>query len=130
MNALMKKEENNMSVEERLAGLESDVKYLRQDVLDSQQDIKSVGGDVKSLDSKIQTVAADLDRKIQAVATDLQSFKTYVVEQFGSVLVAIESLKTSIEKSKIWMLVTGVGVITSTVITVVTALKLLRDFHP
>jgi hypothetical protein len=94
------------------------VKYLRRDVLDSRDDIKVLRGEVKSLE-------ANLQGKIEAVGADLQSFKTDVAKQFGAVLVAIESLKTSIEKSKIWMLVTGVGVITSTVITVARALKLL-----
>src|SRR5579864_3509273 len=103
MNALMRKEES-MSVEERLAGLESDVKYLRKDVL-------GLSEDVKSLNRKIQDVGAELDKKIQIVVADLQSFKTDVAKQFGAVLVTIESLKTSIEslkasigRSKIWML--------------------------
>jgi hypothetical protein len=98
MNALMKKVDN-MSVEDRLASLESDVKYLRNDMTDVKQHIRL-------LDS------------------GLQSFKTEVAKEFGAVRVSIESLKTSIEKGKLWMLVTGVGVIMSTVVTLAHALKL------
>jgi hypothetical protein len=41
MNALMKKVDN-MSVEDRLASLESDVKYLRNDMTDVKQHIKAL----------------------------------------------------------------------------------------
>jgi hypothetical protein len=45
-------------------------------------------------------------------------------KEFGSVRVSIESVKSSIEKAKLWMLVTAVGVIMSTVVTLAHALKL------
>ena len=61
MSALMKKEDN-MSVEDRLASLESDVKYLRSDMTNVKQHIQS------------------LDNGIQNVRGDLQSFKTEVAK--------------------------------------------------
>ena len=106
MKALMKKEDK-MSVEDRLASLESDVKYLRDDMTDVKQRIQS------------------LDNGVQNVRADLQSFKTEVAKEFGAVRVSIESLKTSIEKSKLWMILTGVTVIMSAVVTLAHALKLL-----
>ena len=66
MNSLMKKEDN-MSVEDRLASLESDVKYLRNDMTDVKQHIQS------------------LDNGIQNGRAELQSFKTEVAKEFGAV---------------------------------------------
>lgn len=123
MNAPRKKEDN-MSVEDRLASLESDVKYLCGDMADVKQHIKS-------LDSGIQNGRAELQSFKTEVAKEFGAVRTEAERQFGLVRVSIESLKTSIEtlktsieKAKLWMLVTGVGVIMSTVVTLAHALKL------
>ena len=116
MNALMKKEDP-MSVEERLASLESDVKYLRKDVTDLQQHIQS-------LDNGIQNFRTEVTKEFGAVRTEAANQRADMNKEFGAVRVSIESLKTSIETSKLWMLVTGVGVIMSTVVTLAHALKL------
>jgi predicted RNase H-like nuclease (RuvC/YqgF family) len=116
MNALMKKEDA-MSVEDRLASLESDVKYLRNDMTDVKQH-------VRSLDNSLQSFKTEVAKEFGAVRTEAAGLRAEMNKEFGAVRVSIESLKTSIEKSKLWMLVTGVGVIMSTVVTLAHALKL------
>jgi predicted RNase H-like nuclease (RuvC/YqgF family) len=116
MNALMKKEDT-MSVEDRLASLESDVKYLRNDMTDVKQHIRS-------LDNGLQSFKTEVAKEFGAVRTEAAGLRAEMNKEFGAVRVSIESLKTSIEKSKLWMLVTGVGVIMSAVVTLAHALKL------
>ena len=116
MNAL-KKKEDTMSVEDRLASLEADVKYLRSDMTEVKQH-------VRSLDNSLQSFKTEVAKEFGAVRTEAADLRADMNKEFGAVRVSIESLKTSIEKSKLWMLVTGVGVIISTVVTLAHALKL------
>ena len=123
MNALMKKEDN-MSVEDRLASLESDVKYLRNDMTDVKQHIKSLDNGVQNVRADLQSFKTEVAKEFGAVRTEAAGLRAEMNREFGLVRVSIESLKTSIEKAKLWMLVTGVGVIMSTVVTLAHALKL------
>ena len=84
-----------MNDEGRMGKLESDVRHLQADVTEIKGEVKSLRG------------AVDLLR------TEFLSFKTEVAKEFGSVRAAIESLRTDIERSKLWMLVTGAGMILS-----------------
>jgi archaellum component FlaC len=47
------------------------------------------------------------------VAKDFGSFRSEVAKEFGSVRTSIESLRTAIERAKLWMVVTGLGTILS-----------------
>jgi predicted RNase H-like nuclease (RuvC/YqgF family) len=123
MNALMKKVDN-MSVEDRLASLESDVKYLRNDMTDVKQRIQSLDNGVQNVRAELQSFKTEVAKEFGAVRTEASGLRAEMNKEFGAVRVSIESLKTSIEKSKLWMLVTGVGVIMSTVVTLAHALKL------
>jgi len=116
MNALMKKEDP-MSAEDRLASLESDVKYLRSDMTDVKQRIQS-------LDNNLHSFKTEVAKEFGAARTEAACLRADMNEKFGAVRVSIESLKISIEKSKLWMLLTGVGVIMSMVATLAHALKL------
>jgi chromosome segregation ATPase len=123
MNVLMKKE-YTMSVEDRLASLESDVKYLRNDMTDVKQHIKSLDNGVQNVRADLQSFETEVAKEFGAVRTEAAGLRAEMNREFGLVRVSIESLKTSIEKAKLWMLVTGVGVIMSTVVTLAHALKL------
>jgi len=123
MNALMKKE-YTMSVEDRLASLESDVKHLRNDMTDVKQHIKSLDNGVQNVRADLQSFKTEVAKEFGAVRTEAAGLRAEMNREFGLVRVSIESLKTSIEKAKLWMLVTGVGVIMSTVVTLAHALKL------
>jgi predicted nucleic acid-binding Zn-ribbon protein len=98
-------EEEGMSVEERLAGLESEVKHVRDDITDLKRGVRS------------------LEKQVQEFRGDLHSFRTDVAKEFAAVKVSIDSLKTLVERANIWMLMTGGGVLLSTFITVGHALK-------
>ena len=141
MNALMKKEDT-MPVEDRLASLESDVKYLRNDMTDVKQHIRLLDTGIQNLKADhqsfrtevakefgaVRTEAADFraetSKEFGVVRTEAAGFRADVNKEFGAVRVSIESLKTSIEQAKLWMLVSGIGVIMSTLITLAHALKL------
>ena len=123
MSAL-KKKEDTMPTEERLASLESDVKYLRRDVTNMQALIQSLDNGIQNLRFDVQSFKTEVTKEFGAVRTEAADLRAGMNKEFGAVHVAIEALKTSIEKSKLWMLVTGVGVIMSTVITLAHALKL------
>lgn len=84
-----------MTDEVRFVKLESDVRHL-------QADMTEVKGEVKSL-----RVSLDLLR------AEFLSFKTEVAKEFGFVRAAIESLRTDIERAKLWMVVTGAATILS-----------------
>ena len=45
--------------------------------------------------------------------TQFLTFKAEVAAEFGSVKTSIESVRTSIERAKLWMVVTGVATILS-----------------
>ena len=61
---------------------------LESDVHHLQADVTEIKGDLKSL------------------KTEFQTFKAEVAKEFGSI-------RTSIERAKLWMVVTGVGTILS-----------------
>lgn len=81
-------EEDDMVVEDRVAKLESDVGHLRSDLGEMKLDLREVKLDLKSL------------------RTEVSVFKTEVAAEFGRV-------RTAIERTKVWMLVTGLATILS-----------------
>ena len=123
MNALMKKEDK-MPVEDRLTSLESDVKYLRNDMTDVKQHIRLLDTGIQNLKADHQSFRTEVAKEFGAVRTEAADFRADMNKEFGAVRVSIESLKTSIEQAKLWMLVSGIGVIMSTLITLAHALKL------
>ena len=77
-----------MSDDNRIVKLESDVHHL-------QSDVTEMKGDLKSLKTDLLTFK-----------TEFLTFKAEVAKEFGSI-------RTSIERAKLWMVVTGVGTILS-----------------
>jgi predicted RNase H-like nuclease (RuvC/YqgF family) len=80
--------ERAMADDSRIIKLESDVQHLQSDVTEIKSEVKS------------------LRDVIDLLKTQLLSFKADVATEFGAV-------KTSIERAKLWMVVTGVGTILS-----------------
>ena len=80
--------ETPMPNDPQIVKLESDVQHLQSHVTDLRADVKSLWTAVDSL------------------KTEFLSFKADVAREFGS-------LKTSIERAKLWMVVTGAGTILS-----------------
>jgi hypothetical protein len=77
-----------MAQDNRLVKLESDIQHLQSDVTEIKSDVKS------------------LRDVVDLLKTQFLSFKAEVATEFGSV-------KASIERAKLWMVVTGVGMILS-----------------
>jgi predicted nucleic acid-binding Zn-ribbon protein len=77
-----------MSDDNRIVKLESDVQHLQSDVTEIKEDVKG------------------LRALIEALRAEFLAFKTKVAKEFGSI-------RTSIERAKLWILVTGVGTILS-----------------
>ena len=77
-----------MGDDNRIVKLESDVQHL-------QSDMTEVKGDVKSLKTEVQSLK-----------TEFLTFKAEVAKEFGLI-------RISIERAKLWMVVTGLGTILS-----------------
>ena len=77
-----------MADDSRVVKLEAGVQHLQSDVTEIKSEVKS------------------LRDVVDLLRTQFLSFKAEVATEFGSV-------KTSIERAKLWMLVTGVGIILS-----------------
>jgi predicted RNase H-like nuclease (RuvC/YqgF family) len=77
-----------MSDDNRIVKLESDVHHLQSDVTEIKEDVKC------------------LRAMTEALRSEFLTFKAEVAKEFGSI-------RTSIERAKLWMVVTGVGTILS-----------------
>jgi len=77
-----------MSDDNRIVKLESDVHHLQSDVTEIKEDIKF------------------LRAMIEALRSEFLTFKAEVAKELGSI-------RASIERAKLWMVVTGVGTILS-----------------
>jgi predicted RNase H-like nuclease (RuvC/YqgF family) len=80
--------ESAMSDDNRIVKLESDVRHLQSDVTEIKEDVKC------------------LRAMIEALRSEFLTFKAEVAKEFGSI-------RASIERAKLWMVVTGVGTILS-----------------
>ncbi len=63
-------------------------------------------------------------KEFGAIRTELADFRTEVAKQFGLVDVRLESVKTSIEQTKRWVLVSGLGVLVTALTAVATLVTL------
>jgi predicted RNase H-like nuclease (RuvC/YqgF family) len=77
-----------MSDDNRIVKLESDVHHLQSDVTEIKEDVKC------------------LRAMIEALRSEFLTFKAEVAKEFGLI-------RTSIERAKLWMVITGVGTILS-----------------
>jgi regulator of replication initiation timing len=100
--------EADMPLEERVAKIESDVGHILSDVGDLKNETRSLRGEVQELRS------------------ESESFRTYVVREFGLVRAEaqkesgllrteIAKIHTAIERSKVWFLATIGGAVISIV---------------
>jgi hypothetical protein len=101
MNAQVARE-TAMTEDNHIIKLAADVHHL-------QSDMTEVKGDIKSLRSLIDALRSELLNFKVEVAKEFGS----VAKEFGSVAREFGLLRASIERAKLWMLVTGVGTILS-----------------
>jgi hypothetical protein len=78
-----------------------------------QSDVTEIKSEVKSLRNAFDSSRVEFLSFRTEVAKEFLSFKTEVAKEFGSVRTSIESLRTAIERAKLWMVVTGAGMILS-----------------
>jgi hypothetical protein len=62
---------------------------------------------------KLESDVKSLRDAFDLLRSEFLSFKTEVAKEFGSVRTSVESLRTAIERAKLWMVVTGAGTILS-----------------
>ena len=99
-------------LEERVAKIESDVGHLKDDV--AQLKI-----DVRDLRAEFHVFQVEVTRELGLLRTEM-------AQGFGSVDARIEMLRTSVEQSKRWMLVTGVGMIATSLGALATLGRLMK----
>jgi uncharacterized coiled-coil DUF342 family protein len=112
--------EIGMSSEERLAQIESDMGHVLSTLVELR---KSTTGEIKEVRAEVHELRGELHE----LRADLDSFKTETAREFGFVRAEIEKLRTAIESTKVWFLVTCFGAVFSGIGAVVSlhALKLL-----
>jgi len=131
MNAVIVREKA-MSEADRIAKLEAGVHHLQSDITDIKgtlewlrrafetfkievaQEFGAIRAEfARELGSFRSEVAKEFGLFRSEVSKESGSFKSEVAKEFGSVRTSIESLRTAIERAKLWMVVTGLGTILS-----------------
>jgi len=113
--------EEEVKVEDRIAVLESDVRHARADIAETKGDIKSIRTELHSFKTE---VVQEFGKVRTEMANGFGELRTEMHKELGSIRTSIEQLRTYIEQAKLWMLVTGVGVILTTFVTIGHVLKL------
>ena len=134
-----------MSVEERVAKIESDMGHVRSTLADIKDDMRSVKGEAQELRTELHTfkeavakefalVRVDTAKEFELVRGEIASarmetagLRTETTKEFGSVKEEIAKVRTAIESTKVWILVTGFGAVVSIVGTLA-ALHALKLF--
>jgi hypothetical protein len=94
--------EMGMPSEERIANLESDVSHVLSTLVELKDDAKSMKGGIQ-----------EIRGEAQELRVELHSFKTDIAKEFGLVRAEIEKLRTAIESTKVWFLLTCFGAVFS-----------------
>ncbi len=115
MNARAMKE-TVMTDDPKISKLQTDVSTLQTGVSKLQTDVSSLQINVTKLQSDVQHIQSDVTEikrdvkslwaAIDVLKTEFMSFKAEAARDFGSV-------KASIERAKLWMVISGVGMILS-----------------
>jgi predicted nucleic acid-binding Zn-ribbon protein len=92
-----------MSLDDRVAKMESDLKHVQEDVAELKTDVREIRHEVKDL------------------RTEFSGFRVEVTREFGALRT---ELRTSVQQNKIWMLLIASGtVLVPTVTALAHALK-------
>ena len=113
-----------MSDDHRIVKLVSDVSHLQSDVTEIKSDVKSLTGAVEVLKTEFYSFRTEVAKEFGSSAKESGSFRTEVAKEFGAlraematrfgiVDTRIESLKTALEQTKRWVLVSGLSAIAS-----------------
>jgi len=95
-----------MSDDHRIVKLVSDVSHLQSDVTEIKSDVKSLTGAVEVLKTEFYSFRTEVAKEFGALRAEMAT-------RFGIVDTRIESLKTALEQTKRWVLVSGLSAIAS-----------------
>jgi hypothetical protein len=120
MNAVIVREKT-MSETDRIAKLEAGVHHLQSDITDIKGTLEWLRRAFETFKIEVAqefgAIRAEFARELGSfrseVTKEFGSFRSEVAKEFGSVRTSIESLRTAIERAKLWMVVTGLGTILS-----------------
>ena len=119
-------EVDDMSVEERVAKIELEMGHVRSILTDVKDDVKSLRGEIQEVRGEVQQVRGELQsfktdiaKEFGSVRKEIADAKTETAQQFGLVRSELENLRTAIEGTKVWFLVTCSGAVFSSIGAVV-----------
>lgn len=101
-------------LKEHVVKIESDVEHLKTDVECLKIDVRELRTDVHSF--KVEVI-----REFGAIRTEM-------AQRFGRVDARIESVRTSVEQGKRWMIVTGLGMVGTCAGTLAALGRILKWF--
>jgi predicted RNase H-like nuclease (RuvC/YqgF family) len=101
--------EVGMPSEERIVKLESDASHALSTLMELKDDAKSMKGEIQEVRGEVQEVRGE----VHELRVELHSIKADTAKEFGLVRAEIEKLRTAIESTKVWFLVTCFGAVFS-----------------
>jgi predicted RNase H-like nuclease (RuvC/YqgF family) len=96
----------DMSSEDRIGKIESDVSHILSDVAETKTDNKSLKIEVHELRVEFHSFRTEVAKEFGLVRYEMADFRVETAKEFGSVRNEIESVKTTIERAKLWFVVT------------------------
>jgi septation ring formation regulator EzrA len=90
----------DMSSEDRIGKIESDVSHILSDVAETKADNKSLRSEVHGLRVEFHSFRTEVAKEFGLVRTES-------AKEFGLVRKEIESLRTAIERAKLWFVVSA-----------------------
>ena len=111
--------EVEVSVDERITKIESDMGHVRSTLTDVKGDVKSLREEVQEVRGELQSFKTDVAKEFGSVRKEIADAKAETAQQFGLVRAELEKLRTAIEGTKVWFLVTCSGAVFSSIGAVV-----------
>jgi hypothetical protein len=126
MNAAIKGE-RSMVEESRIVRLEEGVRHLQEDVTELKAEFKGFRAEVGKEFAVVRQKFEEVDRRFEEAAKDNWSFRADVEKRFGEVGASIQSVHTAIERSKLWVIGTGVALLISLWGAALTLARMLKQ---
>jgi hypothetical protein len=131
-----------MSVEERVANIESDMGHVRSTLADLKNEAQELGTELHTFKIEVGKEFASVRGEIAILRTEMTkefglvrqeiagarietvSLKTEMVNEFGLVRTELANVKTTIERAKLWFVLIGISALWTVASGVGHALKL------
>ncbi len=96
----------DMPSEDRIGQIESDVRHILSDVAETKADNKSLKADVHGLRVEFHSFRTEVAKEFGLVRSEMAADRVENAKEFGLLRREIESLRTAIERAKLWFVVT------------------------